>query len=291
MASGTWQADRVRSATTTIFAEMSALALATRSVNLGPGFPGHRRSRFHAGRGPGGDRRRRQPVPARSRDSATAGGDRRAHQRAHYGLSYDPDSEVLVTTGATEALAAAILAFVDPGDEVIALEPFYDSYAASIDLAGGGGWGSVCSDRTFAWTTPSWRLPSPTRPRLADQLPAQPDRHGARSGRSGRDRRLAVQHDVLVICDEVYEHLVFDDAEHLPLAGFPGMRERTVRISSAGKTFSATGWKIGWVLAPPSWCRGHRRQAVPDLRLRRARSSPPSPGRWTRATTGWPGPG
>ena len=159
---------------------------------------------------------------------------------------------MLVTTGATEALAASILAFVDPGDEVIALEPFYDSYAASIELAGGQrvGVGLFGPDfrldhaelaAAFTPKTKALLINSPHNPTGAvldrDDLAAIAD--------------LAVQHDVLVICDEVYEHLTFDDAEHVPLATFPGMRERTVRISSAGKTFSATGWKIGWALATP----------------------------------------
>src|SRR5918997_140184 len=136
MSSLAWQADRVRSATTTIFAEMSALALATRSVNLGQGFPDTGGPDFMLDEAQaaiaGG---LNQYPPGRGirhlREAISE------HSRRHYGLSYDPDSEVLVTTGATEALAAAILAFVNPGDEVIALEPFYDSYAASIDLAGG----------------------------------------------------------------------------------------------------------------------------------------------------------
>ncbi|HWJ53822.1 MAG TPA: pyridoxal phosphate-dependent aminotransferase [Propionibacteriaceae bacterium] len=256
MASGTWQADRVRSATTTIFAEMSALALATQSVNLGQGFPDTDGPDFMLDEAQaaiaGGINQYPPGRGIRPLREAIA-----AHTRRHYGLSYDPDLEILVTTGATEALAAAILAFVNPGDEVIALEPFYDSYAASIDLAGGRRVGvslfgpdfrldhaelaAAFSDRTKALLINSPHNPTGVVLDRADLAEIA---------------RLAVQHDVLVICDEVYEHLVFDDAEHLPLAGFPGMRPRTIRISSAGKTFSATGWKIGWALGPPELIAG-----------------------------------
>ena len=159
---------------------------------------------------------------------------------------------MLVTTGATEALAAAILAFVDPGDEVIALEPFYDSYAASIDLAGGTRVGVGLFGPDFALD--HQELAAAFSPRTKALLINSP--HNPTGVVLSRDdlaeiARLAVEHDVLVICDEVYEHLTFDDAEHVPLAGYPGMRDRTVRISSAGKTFSATGWKIGWALSTP----------------------------------------
>ena len=154
-----------------------------------------------------------------------------------------------MTTGATEALAAAILAFVEPGDEVIALEPFYDSYAASIDLAGGNGVGVGLFGPEFGLDLAELRGGHhPADQGVVDQLAPQPDRHRARRRAAGRIAELAVQHDLLVVCDEVYEHLVFDDVEHRPLATFPGMRERTIRISSSGKTFSATGWKIGWAL-------------------------------------------
>ena len=204
-----------------------------------------------AGRGPRRDCRRHEPVPARSRilplRRAIA-----AHSSRTYGLSYEPESEVLVTTGATEALAASILAFVDPGDEVIALEPFYDSYAASIELAGGQRVGVGLFGPDFRLDRAE--LAAAFTPKTKALLINSP--HNPTGAVLDRDdlaaiAELAVQHDVLVICDEVYEHLTFDDAEHVPLATFPGMRQRTVRISSAGKTFSATGWKIGWALATP----------------------------------------
>ncbi len=245
-----WKAERVRSATTTIFAEMSALALETGSVNLGQGFPDTDGpdwmltaaeeaiaagvNQYPPGRG-----------IAPLREAVVA------HSRRHYGLEYDAATEVVVTTGATEALAAAMLAFVDPGDEVVALEPFYDSYAASIDLAGGTRVGVGLFGPDFGLDHAE--LAAAFTPRTKLVLVNSP--HNPTGTVLSREdlaeiARLAVAHDVLVVCDEVYEHLVFDDAEHVPLATFPGMRERTLRISSSGKTFSATGWKIGWALGP-----------------------------------------
>jgi N-succinyldiaminopimelate aminotransferase len=245
-----WKAERVRAATTTIFAEMSALAVATGSVNLGQGFP-------DTG-GPG-------PMLAAAREAIAAGVNQYppgrgtpelreavvAHSRRHYDLEYDPATEVVITTGATEAVAAAMLAFVDPGDEVVALEPFYDSYAASIDLAGGTrvGVGLFGPDFRLDHAELAAAFTDRTKVVLINS-PHNPTGTVLNRDDLAEIARLAVAHDVLVVCDEVYEHLVFDDAEHLPLAGFPGMRERTLRISSAGKTFSATGWKIGWALGP-----------------------------------------
>jgi N-succinyldiaminopimelate aminotransferase len=250
MASGAWQADRVRSATTTIFAEMSALALATGSVNLGQGFPDtdgpdfmldEARAAIASGVNQYPPGRGIRPL----REAIAE------HSRRHYGLRYDPDSEVLVTTGATEALASAILAFVNPGEEVIALEPFYDSYAASIDLAGGRrvGVGLFGPDFKLDHAELAAAFTDRTKAVLINS-PHNPTGVVLDHDDLAEVARLAIKHDVLVICDEVYEHLTFDDAEHLPLAGFPGMRPRTVRVSSAGKTFSATGWKIGWALGP-----------------------------------------
>jgi N-succinyldiaminopimelate aminotransferase len=245
-----WKAARVTSATATVFAEMSALALTTRSVNLGQGFPDYDGPEFMLqeaeasiaaginqyppGRG----------IPALRQAIA-------AHTARHYGLDYDPDTEVIVTTGATEAVAAALLAFVEPGDEVVALEPFYDSYAAGIELAGGTRVGVGLFGPDFRLDPAD--LEAAITPRTKVMLinsPHNPTGTVLAVDELVRIAELAVEHDLLVICDEVYEHLVFDGAEHRPLASFPGMRERTLRISSAGKTFSATGWKIGWALGP-----------------------------------------
>jgi N-succinyldiaminopimelate aminotransferase len=245
-----WKAERVRSATTTIFAEMSALAVATGSVNLGQGFPdtdgpdwmlasaqeaiGAGVNQYPPGRG-----------IAPLREAVVA------HSRRYYGLEYDADTEVVITTGATEALAAAMLAFVNPGDEVVALEPFYDSYAASIDLAGGTRVGVGLFGPDFRLDHAELAAAFTDRTKLVlVNSPHNPTGTVLSREDLAEIARLAVAHDVLVVCDEVYEHLVFDDAQHLPLATFPGMRERTLRISSSGKTFSATGWKIGWALGP-----------------------------------------
>jgi len=244
-----WKADRIRSATTTIFAEMSARAVATQSINLGQGFPdtdgpafmleeartaiANGFNQYPPGRG---------ILPLRQAIAA--------HSNRNYGLSFDPETEVLVTTGATEALAASILAFVNPGDEVIALEPFYDSYAASIELAGGRRVGVGLFGPDFRLDHAELRAAFTLKTKaLLINSPHNPTGVVLDRDDLAVIAELAVQHDVVVICDEVYEHLIFDNAEHLPLTTFPGMRERTVRISSAGKTFSATGWKIGWALA------------------------------------------
>ncbi|MFB9464613.1 pyridoxal phosphate-dependent aminotransferase [Streptomyces cinereospinus] len=242
---------------TTIFAEMSALALRTGSINLGQGFPdtdGPEEVREAAVRALREGRGNQYPPGSGVPELRIAVA---AHQRRRYGLSYDPDTEVLVTAGATEAIAAALLALVEPGDEVVALEPYYDSYAACVAMAGGT------------------RVPVTLRPHLDGGAAFRLDLDELRAAVTDRTRlllintphnptgtvltraeltaiaELAVERDLLVVTDEVYEHLVFDDAEHLPLAAFPGMRERTVTIGSAGKTFSFTGWKVGWVTGAP----------------------------------------
>ena len=236
---------------TTIFAEMSARAVATGSINLGQGFP---------------DRDGPPVVAQAAADAILSGRGNQyppgpgipelrqaiaAHDERFWGLRYDPADEVLVTAGATEAIAAAMLALVEPGDEVIAFEPYYDSYAANIAMAGGV-------------RVPVTLRPPDFRPDPDELAQAVTERtrlillntpHNPTGSVFTRDElaaiaNLAVERDLLVVSDEVYEHLVFD-GEHLPIAGFPGMRERTVSVSSAGKTFSFTGWKIGWVKAAP----------------------------------------
>ncbi|MEU8649362.1 pyridoxal phosphate-dependent aminotransferase [Streptomyces sp. NPDC048737] len=241
---------------TTVFAEMSALALRTGSLNLGQGFPdtdGPEEIREAAVRALRDGRGNQYPpgpgVPELR--TAVAG-----HQHRRYGLTFDPDTEVLVTAGATEAIAAALLALLEPGDEVVALEPYYDSYAACIAMAG-------------AARVPVTLRPDPAQARFRldlDELrDAVTDRtrlllintpHNPTGTVLTREEltaiaELAVERDLLVVTDEVYEHLVFDGAEHVPLATLPGMRERTVTIGSAGKTFSFTGWKVGWVTGAP----------------------------------------
>jgi N-succinyldiaminopimelate aminotransferase len=248
--SSRFKAARVGSTATTIFAEMSALAVATDSINLGQGFPDYDGPAFMLNTA-------EQAIASGINQYPPGRGItplRRAvveHSHRHYGLTYDAETEVVITTGATEALAAAILAFVDPGDEVIALEPFYDSYAASVALAGGCIVGVGVFGPDFELDLDELRSAVGQRTKMIlVNSPHNPT--GAVLGRAELTAiaELADEHDLLVVCDEVYEHLVFDDVQHLPLATFPGMRERTIRISSSGKTFSATGWKIGWALGP-----------------------------------------
>ncbi|MFK0282414.1 pyridoxal phosphate-dependent aminotransferase [Streptomyces sp. NPDC090499] len=239
---------------TTIFAEMSALALRTGSINLGQGFPDTdgpeavREAAVRALREGRGNQYPPGPGVPELRAAIAA------HQQRRYGLSYDPDAEVLVTAGATEAIAAALLALVEPGDEVVALEPYYDSYAASIAMAGGtrvpvtlrpdAGAFRLDLDELRAAVTPRTRL-------LLVNTPHNPTGTVLTRAELTAVAELAVERDLLVVTDEVYEHLVYDEAEHVPLTTLPGMRERTVTIGSAGKTFSFTGWKVGWVTSTP----------------------------------------
>ncbi|MFE6521118.1 pyridoxal phosphate-dependent aminotransferase [Streptomyces sp. NPDC057794] len=241
---------------TTIFAEMSALALSTGAINLGQGFPDTdgpeevREAAVRALRDGRGNQYPPGPGVPELRTAITA------HQRRRYGLSFDPDTEVLVTAGATEAIAAALLALVEPGDEVVALEPYYDSYAACIAMAGGRRVPVTLRADTgegrFRLDLDELRDAVTDRTRLLlVNTPHNPTGTVLTRAELAAIAELAVERDLLVVTDEVYEHLVFDDAEHVPLATFPGMRERTVTISSAGKTFSFTGWKVGWLTAAP----------------------------------------
>ena len=232
---------------TTIFAEMSALAVETGSVNLGQGFPDTdgpaevaqaAAEAVLAGRGnqypPG-------PGIPELRNAISA------HQKRFYELEVDPDTEVLVTAGATEAIAAAMLALLEPGDEVIALEPYYDSYAACIAMAGAIRVPVTLRPPEFRPDLDAMRDAITSRTRLILlNSPHNPTGMVATRDELNAIAELAIRHNLLVVTDEVYEHLVFD-REHIPMATLPGMRERTVTISSGGKTLSFTGWKIGWV--------------------------------------------
>src|SRR4051812_39464979 len=243
---------------TTIFAEMSALALSTGAINLGQGFPdtdGPEEVREAAVRALRDGRGNQYPPGPGVPELRTAIA---AHQERRYGLTYDPGSEVLVTAGATEAVAATLLALLEPGDEVVALEPYYDSYAACIAMAGGtrvpvtlrpheetrdGG-----VHRRFRLDLDELRDAVTDNTRLLlINTPHNPSGTVLTREELTAIAELAVERDLLVVTDEVYEHLVFDGAEHVPLATLPGMRGRTVTIGSAGKTFSFTGWKVGWI--------------------------------------------
>ncbi len=236
---------------TTIFTEMSALAERTGAINLGQGFPdedgpaevleaaaaamraGHNQYAPLAG------------VPPLREAIA-------AHQERFYGLSVDPDDGVQVTFGATEAIAAALLGLLEPGDEVAVFEPLYDSYAAGIAMAGASR--RVVTLRPPDWAVDAGALRAAIGPRTRVLLLNSP--HNPTGKVFSRSElqlvaEVCVEHDLVAVSDEVYEHLVFD-GEHVPIATLPGMAERTVTISSLGKTFSVTGWKIGWATGPPA---------------------------------------
>src|SRR4051812_25116556 len=239
---------------TTIFAEMTALAHQTGAVNLGQGFPdtdGPLGMLERAQRAIGEGINQYPPGPglAPLRQAISA------HREDNYGLLYNPDTEVLVTVGATEAIAASMLAFCETGDEVVVFQPYYDSYAATIALAGAGRRPvTLRPDGPGArFTFDPDELRAAITPRAKVILVNSP--HNPTGTVFTRDEMqtiadLATERDLLVVTDEVSEHLTYDDAEHIAIAMLPGMRERTVSISSAGKTFSVTGWKIGWVCAP-----------------------------------------
>ncbi len=235
----------------TIFAEMSALAVSTGSVNLGQGFPdtdGPPEIAEAAAAAILGGRGNQYPplpgIPELRRAIAE-------HQRRFYGLAFDPDTEVQVTAGATEAIAASLLALVEPGDEVIAFEPYYDSYAACIALAGGTRVPVTLRAPDFRPDLDELRAAVTPRTRLILlNTPHNPTGTVFTRDELTAIAELACERDLLVICDEVYEHMVYT-GEHVPIGSLPGMRERTVSISSAGKTFSFTGWKVGWVTATP----------------------------------------
>ncbi|WP_435859331.1 pyridoxal phosphate-dependent aminotransferase [Streptomyces tanashiensis] len=239
---------------TTIFAEMSALAARTGSINLGQGFPdtdGPEEIREAAVRALRDGLGNQYPPGPGVPELRSAIAD---HQRERYGLAYDPDAEVLVTAGATEAIAAALLALVEPGDEVIALEPYYDSYAACIAMAGGTRVPVTLRPHEGAYVLDLDELRAAVTDRtrlILLNTPHNPTGTVLTRAELTAVAELAVERDLLVVTDEVYEHLVFDGAEHLPIASLPGMRERTVTIGSAGKTFSFTGWKVGWITASP----------------------------------------
>jgi N-succinyldiaminopimelate aminotransferase len=243
-------ATRLHGIAPTIFSRMSGLAVSTGSVNLGQGFPDAdgppsviaaavealRGGRNQYAPGPG--------VPDLRQAIAR-------HQRRHYGLELDPDTEVVVTTGCTEAVAAALLGLVDPGDEVVALEPYYDSYVAMLQMVGAVRRPVTLAapefrldpDRLRAAVTPATRFVLLNSPHNPTGLVLQPDELAVVA-------EVAVEHDLVVITDEVYEHLTFDGHAHVPIATLPGMAERTLTLSSAGKSYSFTGWKVGWATGP-----------------------------------------
>jgi N-succinyldiaminopimelate aminotransferase len=251
---------RLRPYATTVFAEMSALAARVGAVNLGQGFPDED--------GP--------PALLRAAQDAIAAGANQyppgigiaplrqavaAQRLRHFGIEYDPDTEVLVTVGATEAIAGAVLGLVEPGSEVLLIEPFYDSYSPVVAMAGARRVTvpMVPDGRGFAWDGDALRRALTPRTRaLIVNSPHNPTGAVLSESELAAIAEVAVEADLLVITDEVYEHLVFDGRRHLPLAGFDGMAERTVTISSAAKMFNCTGWKIGWACGPAELIAGLR---------------------------------
>ena len=243
--------ERMRPFTSTIFTEISRLAVETGAINLGQGFP---------------DTDGPASLLADAAHNITAGGLNQyppgpgvpslreavsAHQRRFYDLDVDP-ADVLVTVGATEAIASALLGLCTAGDEVVTFEPYYDSYAASIALSG-------ATRRTVPLRAPDFsfdpdELRAAFSPRTKVVLVNTP--HNPTGAVFSREQlttigELAAEFDAVVVTDEVYEHMTFDGTPHVPMATLPGMAERTLTISSAGKTFSVTGWKVGWVHGPP----------------------------------------
>ncbi len=247
----TYMAQRVRGFGTTIFAEMTALANQHQAVNLGQGFPNFA----------GPDFLKAAAVEAIQNDinQYAPGIGRPALRQAiarkmarHYGLPVNPDTDVTVTVGATEAIFSAVLGLVDPGDEVIVFEPYYDSYLPAIEFAGGVA-------KLYTLRPPNWDIdPAALAALFTDKTkmilintPHNPTGKVFSADELALIADLCRRHDVIAVTDEVYEHIIFDGLPHISLASLPGMAERTVTISSAGKTFSMTGWKVGWAVAPP----------------------------------------
>ncbi|GAA2407519.1 pyridoxal phosphate-dependent aminotransferase [Actinomadura vinacea] len=243
---------RMREFGETIFAEMSARAVATGSINLGQGFPdtdgppAMLETAVEAIRS-GGNQYPPGPGLPELREAV-------AEQRLErYGLEFDPAAEVYVTVGATEGVAASVMALAGPGDEVIVFEPYYDSYAATVALAGASRRPVMLRPVEGRFTFDPDELRAAVGPRTRLILVNSP--HNPAGTVFTRDELQVIadvcrEHDLVAVTDEVYEYLTYDGAEHIPLATLDGMRERTVTVSSVGKSFSVTGWKTGWVTAP-----------------------------------------
>jgi aspartate/methionine/tyrosine aminotransferase len=243
---------------TTIFSEMSALAVATGAINLGQGFPDT----------DGPDEVKRAAIAAIERgDNQYPPGigvpELRAaiavHQQRFYGLTFDPDTEVLVTAGATEAIAASLLALCDSGDEVVTFEPYYENTAPDAILAGAEL--RYVSLRPPTWTFDVDELAAAFTDRTRAIVLTSP--HNPTGKVFSLDElaviaRLCQEHDAIAITDEIYEHITYDGRTHIPLATLPGMRERTVTISALSKTYSVTGWRVGWAIASEPLMRGIR---------------------------------
>jgi len=237
---------------TTIFTTMSALAVQHRAINLGQGFPDTEGPAdvVQAAAAALLDNRNQYPPLTGLPDLRQAVA---AANRRFWGIGIDADRGVVVTSGATEALAACMMALLDPGDEIVLIEPLYDTYLPVLRLLG-------AVPKLVRLQPPSWRLPraelaaafGPRTKAVLLNTPMNPTGKVFTADELGFIASLLQQHDAYAICDEVYEHLVFAPARHVPLMSLPGMADRCLRIGSAGKTFSLTGWKVGYVSGPPS---------------------------------------
>ena len=250
MTANSYVTSKLREFGTTIFAEMSALAVETGAINLGQGFPDYDGPRevldaavdaIRSGQnqyppGPG--------VPVLREAIAE-------HQTRFWGLTYDPNAEILVTAGATEALAACLLGLLETGDEVVLLEPMYDSYQACIAMAGAVARPVTLRPPDYGFDPDELRAAITDRTRvLLVNSPHNPTGVVLDDEQLRTLADLAVEHDLIVVSDEVYEHLTYDGVRHRSIASLPGMRDRTLVISSGGKTFNTTGWKVGWICGP-----------------------------------------
>ena len=235
---------------TTVFTVMSALATTHGAINLGQGFPDTDGPTdvIEAAAAALRDGRNQYPpltgVPELRQAVSAA-------NRRFYGIEADPDTEVVVTSGATEAITASLMALLDPGDEVVVIEPLYDTYLPTIRLLG-------AVPRIVRLTPPKWELPraelaaafGPRTKAILLNTPMNPTGKVFTYAELAFIADLVTKHDAYAVCDEVYEHLTYDGWRHLPLMTLPGLRQRTLRIGSAGKTFGMTGWKIGYVTGP-----------------------------------------
>lgn len=246
-------AHRLQGFSASIFAEMTALAISTQSINLGQGFPDYdgplevlRIAQENIASG-----NNQYPSGIGSPDLRQAVSE---HQRRFWGLTYDPDTEILITMGATEALAGAMLGILNDGDEVIVFEPLFDTYAGCIALAGATLVPVTLRPQTngrYEYDESELRAAVTKRTRMIlMNSPHNPTGSVFTHSEMKNIANVAIENDLIVLSDEVYEHLVFDGATHVAMASLPGMRDRTITISSGGKSFNTTGWKIGWACAP-----------------------------------------
>lgn len=243
--------ERMREHATSVFAEMSDLARRTESINLGQGFPDTdgpaeiaevARSCIADGRG-----NQYPPAPGIPELRRAIS----AHSQRFYSLAVDPDTDVVVTTGASEAIQSALLAFIERGDEVVMFEPWFDIYAAGISLANGVRVGVPLTGPNLRPDIDALRdAISPRTKVLLINSPHNPTGVVFTQQELKAIAEIAIERDLIVISDEAYEHLWFDDHRHIPIATLPGMWERTVTIGSGGKTYSFTGWKVGWAYGP-----------------------------------------